>query len=145
MNARDSILHSLRDPANAAPVGLCQWGGSIRSGGSSLAFGTNQALGVSRAKASGQGIPGGESGPKPRPMHPDWATGLLRQCQQHSIAFNFKQWGSWVPTEIAGGAEATNVIEFGTDRPVRMTRLPKTSAGRLLAGTTWDEFPLAAS
>lgn len=88
-------------------------------------------------------IAGGESGPKARPMHPDWATSLLRQCQQHSIAFHFKQWGHWVPAEIAG-EEAANVIEFGNERPVRMTRLPKKAAGRILNGTTWDELPLAA-
>lgn len=90
-------------------------------------------------------IAGGESGPNARPTHPDWATGLLRQCQQHSIAFHFKQWGHWVPTEIAGVEEASNVIEFGDERPVRMTRLPKKAAGRILAGTTWDELPLVAS
>lgn len=89
-------------------------------------------------------IAGGESGPKARPMHPDWATGLLRQCEQNEIAFHFKQWGHWVPTEIAG-EDASNVIEFGQERPVRMTRLPKKEAGRTLAGTTWDQFPRAVS
>lgn len=90
-------------------------------------------------------IAGGESGPKARPMHPDWATGLLRQCQQNSIPFHFKQWGHWVPAEIAGAEEAPNIIEFGEERPVRMARLPKKSAGRTLAGTTWNGLPLAAS
>lgn len=89
-------------------------------------------------------IAGGESGPKARPMHPDWAAGLLHQCQKQGIAFHFKQWGHWVPTEIAG-EEAANVIEFGDERPVRMARLPKKTAGRTLEGTTWDELPLAAS
>lgn len=38
---------------------------------------------------------GGESGPKARPMHPDWARGLRNQCAAASIPFLFKQWGTW--------------------------------------------------
>lgn len=40
-------------------------------------------------------IAGGESGPKARPMHPDWARSLRDQCAAASVPFFFKQWGEW--------------------------------------------------
>lgn len=58
-------------------------------------------------------ICGGESGPNARPMHPDWAKSLRDQCVAARVPFFFKQWG-------------------GRD---------KKSAGRVLDGKTWDEFP----
>jgi protein gp37 len=44
-------------------------------------------------------IVGGESGPKARLMHPDWARRLRNQCQAAGVAFFFKQWGEWIPWE----------------------------------------------
>mgnify|MGYP000995710618 CR=1 FL=1 len=38
-------------------------------------------------------ICGGESAPKARPMHPDWARSLRDQCQEADVPFFFKQWG----------------------------------------------------
>jgi protein gp37 len=58
-------------------------------------------------------IVGGESGPGCRPMKADWVRQILRQCKKKNVPFFFKQWG-------------------GTN---------KKSAGRLLDGRTWDEFP----
>lgn len=43
-------------------------------------------------------IAGGESGPKARPMHPDWARSLRDQCAAVGTAFFFKQWGTWEPS-----------------------------------------------
>jgi len=40
-------------------------------------------------------IVGGESGPRARPMHPEWAQNLRDQCQEAGVAFFFKQWGSY--------------------------------------------------
>lgn len=40
-------------------------------------------------------IVGGESGPKARPMHPDWARSLRDQCKGN-IPFHFKQHGEWI-------------------------------------------------
>ena len=42
-------------------------------------------------------ICGGESGPKARPMHPDWARRLRDQCAAARVPFLFKQWGEWLP------------------------------------------------
>ncbi len=88
-------------------------------------------------------IAGGESGPGARPMHPDWAKALLTQCQNAEVAFHFKQWGHWVPAELAGGNAKVNIVAFTSDRSVPMVRLPKKEAGRILAGATWDGLPIA--
>ncbi len=38
-------------------------------------------------------IVGGESGPRSRPMNPDWVRSLREQCSDAGVAFFFKQWG----------------------------------------------------
>ena len=38
-------------------------------------------------------IVGGESGPRARPMQPDWVRRLRDQCHQQNLPFFFKQWG----------------------------------------------------
>jgi protein gp37 len=43
-------------------------------------------------------ICGGESGPKARPMHPDWARSLRDQCVGSGVPFFFKQWGEHAPS-----------------------------------------------
>jgi protein gp37 len=58
-------------------------------------------------------IIGGESGPKARPMAPEWVTDLRDQCRRAAVPFFFKQWGG----------------------------RNKKRAGRLLNGRTWDEMP----
>jgi len=61
-------------------------------------------------------IAGGESGAKPRPMHPDWVRSVRDQCQRASVPFFFKQWG-------------------GTRKKL---------AGRVLDGRTHDDMPAIA-
>jgi protein gp37 len=58
-------------------------------------------------------IVGGESGPGARPMRPEWARSVLRQCRNRGVPFFFKQWG---------GAR-------------------KKATGRVLNGRTYDEMP----
>lgn len=41
-------------------------------------------------------IVGGESGPKARPMHPDWARSLRDRCAAAGVPYLFKQWGEWI-------------------------------------------------
>lgn len=65
-------------------------------------------------------IVGGESGPKARPMRPEWVLAVRDQCVAAGTAFFFKQWGGW-------GADGV--------------RRAKHSNGRLLAGRTWDAYP----
>lgn len=65
-------------------------------------------------------IVGGESGPKARPMKPEWAESVREQCEEQDVAFFFKQWGGW-------GADGK--------------RRAKSANGRLLNGRTWDQMP----
>ncbi len=65
-------------------------------------------------------IVGGESGPKARPMKPEWVASIKEQCEQRGVAFFFKQWGGW-----------------GADGKKRA----KKDNGRLFAGKTWDGMP----
>lgn len=69
-------------------------------------------------------IVGGESGPKARPMKPEWAERVRRQALDQGVAFFFKQWGAW-------GADGV--------------RRDKKRNGRDLAGRRWDSMPETAA
>jgi protein gp37 len=100
-------------------------------------------------------IVGGESGSTLRAMHPDWARSLRDQCVSAGVAFFFKQWGEWAP-EVAGdrcvaldGQNLMNLEAEGStacngDGTVRISRVGKHAAGRLLDGREWSEFPRTA-
>jgi protein gp37 len=59
-------------------------------------------------------IAGGESGPRARPVRPEWLRELREECAAADVAFFFKQWGG---------------------------RTPK-AGGRILDGRTWDQMPV---
>ena len=59
-------------------------------------------------------IVGGESGPKARPMQPQWATDIRNQCLSTGVPFFFKQWGG----------------------------VNKKKSGRILDGCVWDQMPI---
>jgi protein gp37 len=114
-------------------------------------------------------IVGGESGPKARPMHPDWARSLRDQCQAAGVPFFFKQWGEWLPctkeeyAALPDGKRAAWGPDVGLSgwrigdlwrsqeditagRPssvvaTTISRVGKAVAGRLLDGREWSEFP----
>lgn len=65
-------------------------------------------------------IVGGESGPRARPMQPEWVDTIRGRCQQFGVAFFFKQWGGW-------GADGI--------------KRNKKANGRTYLGKTWDEQP----
>lgn len=118
-----------------------------------MTWGVEEAIGVDWV------ICGGESGPKARPMHPDWARGLRDQCQAAGVPFFFKQWGEWGSLEDHRGIEwmfadpktgffAENYpgdTEFvcggASSHGQHMVKVGKKSAGRLLNGREWNEFP----
>jgi len=90
-------------------------------------------------------ICGGESGPKARPMHPDWVRGLRNQCQGARVPFFFKQWGEWLPAgQRANGCdelpESTKYHDFGDGRGI-CARVGKKAAGHYLDGIEWHQFP----
>lgn len=83
-------------------------------------------------------ICGGETGPKARPMHPDWVRGLRDQCSAAAISFLFKGWGEWWPAERGRlYREETLSYTDGQD----MVRTGMARAGRLLDGVEYCEVP----
>jgi protein gp37 len=100
-------------------------------------------------------IVGGESGPRARPMHPDWARGVRDQCVAAGVPFFFKQWGKYAPVNDGvragdicmtpdGNYEIApkNYICFANESEgVHMRPLGKKRAGRLLDGIKWSEYP----
>jgi protein gp37 len=89
-------------------------------------------------------ICGGESGPHARPMHPDWARSLRDQCASAGVPFFFKQWGEWHPSSCEKKpvhyVEMETPIAYGI-KTVRMYKVGKKAAGRLLDGAEHNEFP----
>jgi protein gp37 len=91
-------------------------------------------------------IVGGESGPKARPMHPDWARSLQDQCMQSGVPFFFKQWGEFCPGILGENWSCVaNNPELRIDDPnfnlVQVTRVGKKAAGRLLDGIEHNAMP----
>jgi protein gp37 len=66
-------------------------------------------------------IVGGESGPKARPMHPDWARTIRDQCVAAGVAFHFKQWGEWQDGSAAPGQRGEDhiIVIDGRHEPSR--------------------------
>jgi len=69
-------------------------------------------------------IVGGESGMSARPMNPEWAINIQKQCTEQKVAFFFKQWGTW-----------------GEDGIKRN----KKKNGSILLGQEWKEEPMIES
>lgn len=105
-------------------------------------------------------ICGGESGPKARPMHPDWARSLRDQCAAAGVPFFFKQWGDWIPVrqpspkELTAGASrelivphrgevTTGLLSYDPDTSWVMHKVGKKAAGRLLDGVEHNNLPAA--
>jgi protein gp37 len=101
-------------------------------------------------------IVGGESGPRARPMHPDWPLSLRDQCVTAGVAFHFKQWGEWAPSspeEAAGNPRSGwRCLKGHPHVPAQAELYPeagaafiehkgKKVAGRLLEGRVWDQMP----
>lgn len=84
-------------------------------------------------------VVGGESGPRARPMHPDWARSLRDQCAAAGVPLVFKQWGEWAP-DVSSRPQARRLVQVdGT----WMGRYGKKAAGRELDGATHDGYPEA--
>ena len=98
-------------------------------------------------------IAGGESGPRARPMHPEWARGLRDQCVAAGVPYFFKQWGEWAHDPLDVGHpymtmhedprhNERNVVTWVCScKTAPMVRVGKARAGRELDGRTWDEVP----
>ncbi|MFF7858965.1 DUF5131 family protein [Streptomyces sp. NPDC007904] len=97
-------------------------------------------------------IAGGESGPGARPVHPRWLRDLRDQCAWAGVPFFLKQWGAYAP-EAHGHARGRIALIDAQGRTwdvkdtsaapdaVRMRRVGKKHAGRLLDGRCHDAAP----
>lgn len=109
-------------------------------------------------------VVGGESGPRARNMHPNWARMLRDFCAEDGVPFFFKQWGEWLPWEFAdapflrsqaGHYEDAHQLPDADDDPnwcqdwandefeahCLFQKTGKKAAGRLLDGKLHDAFP----
>lgn len=89
-------------------------------------------------------IAGGESGPKARPMHPDWARSLRDQCAAVKVPFLFKQWGEWLPGcqyQPGDKERLTEQAQHSFSLDDHSWWVGKKNAGRQLDGRTHDDFP----
>jgi len=101
---------------------------------------------------------GGESGPKARPTHPDWARSVRDQCVAAGVPFFFKQVGEWAweydddgirPGDIC--MDPDGFIDTVPDEGYYclanessgtwMRRVGKKLAGHLLDGREWHQLP----
>jgi protein gp37 len=84
-------------------------------------------------------IVGGESGPRARPMHPEWARELRDECVVSGVPYFFKQVGEWT-TEYPQGRSLANMAE-SYECGQAFYRVGKAAAGELLDGKAWHEVP----
>jgi len=90
-------------------------------------------------------IVGGESGPKARPMHPDWARSIRDQCREARVPFFFKQWGAWTPHSLDLICDSREERQLYDGTWLYRSRRGKKPAGRLLDGIEYNEYPEALS
>ena len=93
-----------------------------------------------KTRGLGWCIVGGETGPKARPMHPEWPRSLRDQCQVAGVPFFFKSWGEW-GFEPYGNRKGLNPYQSITMGSEVMFKCGKKAAGRLLDGREWNEMP----
>jgi protein gp37 len=101
-------------------------------------------------------IVGGESGPKARPMHPDWVRRVRDMCSRSGIPFFFKQWGEWsmrgeISQRQCAVSDSGKVVEHikiedfpngaENERWQLMYRTGRPLAPAILDGEEWKEYP----
>jgi len=86
-------------------------------------------------------IAGGESGHRARAMNPTWARALRDQCIAHEVAFHFKQWGNWCPSNGHVNGHHARVLNDGTATGISMINVGKKESGRTLDGREWNGLP----
>jgi protein gp37 len=101
-------------------------------------------------------------------MHPHWVRSLHDQCLAAAVPFFFKQWGQYAPIaeilrdsnaneDVLADASFNKTVAIHIDgtvgwqteddpawsnlKPYAMERVGKKSAGRLLDGREWSEYP----
>ena len=88
-------------------------------------------------------ICGGETGPKARPMHPNWVRSLSDQCQEAGTPFFFKSWGEWVRPSQMPDSTYREIEDYGNGIGIADVPLGvgKKRSGRLLGGQVRVQCP----
>lgn len=107
-------------------------------------------------------IVGGESGRGARPMNPEWARLIVKQCTAAKVPVLVKQWGEWAPcgpvhsrqdfyggrcvegatggvTSVLAMVERGRMVEISPG--VVLEKVGKKKAGRVLDGVLHNAFP----
>lgn len=74
-------------------------------------------------------IVGGESGPRARAMHPQWARTIRDQCEHSGVPFFFKQWGEWGPAPFIVRVCDPNTGWQGTDEELAAAKKDSEARG----------------
>lgn len=110
-------LTAIRCPNGCTPPDYCNR--CSPDGGE--ATGTFDALGG----GIGWVIAGGESGPRARPMHPDWPRTIRDDCAAAGVPFFFKQWGEWAPVCALDDDAIESIYHPAPERNPEATRVCK--------------------
>ena len=105
-------------------------------------------------------ITGGETGPGARPMNPEWARNIQRQCAEAGVPYFHKQNGMWTCEKpdtfcrISGKRYSHETVgllpdgsEYNSTHPddwgqtTMLYRVTKKQAGRLLDGKEYSQVP----
>jgi protein gp37 len=105
-------------------------------------------------------ITGGESGHEARPANTAWYRSLRDQCVEAGVPFHFKQHGEWAPSATANRnivnaivgldgkakfwVDAADANDANQRGECVVSLVGKKSAGRLLDGVEWNQFPEVA-
>jgi protein gp37 len=99
-------------------------------------------------------IVGGETGPKARPMHPQWVRSIRDQCKAANIPLFFKSWGEWKAT-VYPNPDTLRLCNDGRHfpwvglsntpadckHPIGVNKVGAKLSGRMLDGVEHMEFP----
>lgn len=87
-------------------------------------------------------VVGGESGPKARPMHPDWVRSIRDQCKAAGVPFFFKQWGEWLHiSQLRDEHFPVYASKSKLFNDETFYKMGKKKAGDFLDGIKYQEYP----
>lgn len=90
-------------------------------------------------------ICGGESGPKARPIDPEWVKSLRDQCRFTDTPFFFKQWGEYIDLSQVTSPDLQikgSTYSMLSNGALTLWRCGKKAAGNKLDGEVIEQFPV---